>query len=370
MNGLWQGIKTCQTPTPTLKSVRRMPNLAGALQEISRRPVGCDGLRVEAFQDPLGYLRWDPNLLDLYPELRPLETLQEAIAYSQEPDPAQEIVVDGHRRVQRSTVPDRIIQRALSRKLQRVLDPYLAPSSWGYRHARSPERAIVEVRNHVRAGAHWVLKTDVEDFFPSVDRHILQTQLRASISDEALCDFLMKVISPVLLANNRSFIQTAGLPQGNGITPFLANLYLHGLDMAVAGLQYFRYVDDILVLGQTRQEVLQAKRLIERLLNRLHLHLNVRKTFVCDIYRQPVVFLGYELRGGNVYPPAEAATRFKRKLQFRGQKARQNLMLGFVRRFRVGSVRKLFRRLDRELVQLYPPGLTLVGLLEGRFVSW
>jgi len=364
VNDLSQGIKAVHAPTPTLKSVRRMPNLIKALSEVNRRPVGCDGIRWEGFGEPLAYLRWNPNFLDLFPDLQPLKNLQERIAYSEEPDPAEEVVVDRGRVVQRSTVADRIIQRTVARKLRLSFDRFLAPGCWGYRPGRSTEQAIVEVRSCIRAGAHWAFKTDVENFFPSVDRAILYAQLRATIPDQDLCDFLMKMISPVLLSRKSSVFQVAGLPQGNGITPFLANFYLHGLDIALAELKYFRYVDDILVLGRTRQEVLQAQHRIQELLGQLHLQLNNQKTYVRDLYRQSVTYLGYEIRGGNLYPPEKAITRFKQELQGRGQEDRKNLMDSFVRRFRVGPVRKLFRRLDRDLIQLYPPGLTLVGLLE------
>jgi hypothetical protein len=41
-------------------------------------------------------------------------------------------------------------------------------------------------------------------------------------------------------------------------------------------------------------------------------------------------------------------------------------MEAFANRYRVGRVRKLFRRLDRELRQYYPSGITLTGLLDRR----
>lgn len=365
VNDVSLGINIVGVPAPTLRSVRRMPNLERALREVSRRPVGCDGIRWESFADPLGYVRWDPNLLDLSPELQPLRHIQERIAHSDEPDPVEEILVDGRRLVQRGTVWDRVIQRAIARKLLICFDPCFAPGSWGYRPVRSPERAIVEVRNQIRAGAHWAFRTDIQRFFHNVNRDILAAQLRAAVPDQSLCEYLLRAISPMVLSRRGSGLQHTGLPEGNGVTPFLANLHLHGLDVACSGLAYFRYVDDILVLGRTLNEVLQANAFIKLILNRFHLRLNEEKTYIRDLYREPVVFLGYELRGGNVYPPEQAIARFREKLtKFRGQEARRGLMVGFVRRFGIGPVRKLFRRLDRELVQLYPPGLSLVGLLE------
>jgi RNA-directed DNA polymerase len=49
---------------------------------------------------------------------------------------------------------------------------------------------------------------------------------------------------------------TSGSPQGAVISPLLANLYLHELDveMRQAGLVMVRYADDAVVLCRTREE--------------------------------------------------------------------------------------------------------------------
>ena len=40
-------------PGPSLQSVRRMRNLISARDEINPRPVGVDGIRLEAYKNPL-----------------------------------------------------------------------------------------------------------------------------------------------------------------------------------------------------------------------------------------------------------------------------------------------------------------------------
>ena len=99
------------------------------------------------------------------------------------------------------------------------------------------------------------------------------------------------------------------------------------------------------------------------------MQLNEEKSFIRDLYRESLVFLGYELRGGNLYPPQEAVDRLQKKMRIRGQEARLTLMKGFVRRYSIGPVRKLFRRIDRSLNQLYPPGISLTGVLDAMQVS-
>jgi reverse transcriptase-like protein len=363
---LLRGIGKASSTGPTLRSVRRMSNLLAARSEINRRPVGVDGFPYEAYVNPRDYARWDPNLLLAY-DCDPMVYLQEefVFCFRYQPDPTEPIKVNG-RVVERGTVANRIVDRSVARKLSANLDSYFSDRSWAYRPGRSTETAILEVRRAIRGGAHWALKTDIKHFFPSINRRILELQLRDSIADQRLCEFILGAIAPLILVDPwTQWVRTGGLPQGNGLSPFLSNLYLHRLDEACSYFEYFRFADDILALGSSREEVLEVQHFIERLLAQLGLRFNEEKTFIRDVYRGPVVFLGYEIRGGNVYPPKEAIARLRRKLRFREQGARKALMMQFVRRFQIGPVRKLFRRLDRELHRLYPPGLTLTGLLDG-----
>jgi hypothetical protein len=340
-----------------------LKNVSAALHEISRRPVGIDEFPYEAFLDPIGHVRWNPNLLDAYPELNPLKTIQESLIECPIPDASKAFRVE-NRNLERGTVENRIRERAITKKLTSNLDRYLNDRSFGYRTGRSPETAILEVRKAVRDGAHWALKVDFVAFFESIDRRVLESQLRETIADEALCDAVRAVTSPAVVIHGRTMERRNGLPQGNGLSPWLSNLYLNAFDEACSHLEYFRYADDILVLGRSGEEVTEALKHIRRLVRSLGLRLNQKKTFIRDLYRQPLVFLGYQLRGRHIYPPKEAIHRLQQKLEFRGTRDRKALLTSFVARFHFGRVRKLFRRLDRQLVHLYPPGLSLVSLLE------
>jgi hypothetical protein len=365
MNRLFQGIGKDGAQGATLNAVRRLKNVNAALQELNRRPVGIDGIPHVGYVDSLGYSRWNPNILDAVPNFyNPLELIQEKILYyyCYEPDQVERFVVNG-REVESGTVSNRIIERAIARKLSTNFDAAFSDSSYGFRPGRSPEMAIRNVRVAIRQGAHWAFKTDIRAFFENIDRGILIRQLVGSNIDPPLVRLTLAAITSHLGCYG---YRKNGLPQGNIICPFLSNLYLHGFDKACARYKYFRYADDILVLGRTREELLRAEACIEKWLTRLRLSLNPKKTFAVDLYRDPVVFLGFEIRGGNLYPPAKAIKTLADGLQFRGQKSRRALMEAFANRYRVGRVRKLFRRLDRELRQYYPSGITLTGLLDRR----
>jgi hypothetical protein len=342
-----------------------MKNLVAALDEINRRPIGYDGLPYAAYAHPGEYSRLDPRILWAYEDADPLRYLQEEIELGEqyEPLPTEPILIKG-RLVERGTVASRIIERAASRKLSSNLDKYLSDKSWGYRSGRSPELAMLQVRAAIRKGAHWALKTDVSAFFPSIDRSILEAQLTSFIPDTRLCQFLMNAVKPVILdvKTLRRWERIDGLPQGNGLSPCLSNLYVDPVDQACSHLAYFRFADDLLILGSSRQEVLEAQHLLETHFAHLKLQLNPAKTTICNLYHKSLIFLGYELRGGNPYPPKKAILKLQHKLQFRGQSARREMMESFARRYGMGPVRKLFRRIDRVSHQWYPKGITLTGI--------
>ena len=365
IRSLNRGLGLRSSTGPTLRSVRRMPNLMRALCEINRRPIGVDGIPWEAFVNPRAYALWNPHFLEEF-GLKPLRNVQSRMAFGGIPDPAKEVRVK-KRVVQCGTVANRIIERAIARKLQINLDRNFSNASWAYRPGRSAAEAIKQIRHCVRRGVQWALTTDISHFFDSIDRLILTEQLQDTIADEYLCELIIEVISPcVFCLDGEIRFQETGVPQGNGLSPILSNLHLHQFDVVCSSFWHcYRYADDILVLGHTKREVLKARDSIRRLLCLLGLKLNRQKTFIKDLHREPVVFLGFEIRGGNIYPPEERILRLERKLKIRGQpEERINLMKGFVNRYRVGPVRKLFRRVDQRLHRLYPPGVTLVGLLD------
>jgi hypothetical protein len=219
--------------------VRRLKNLNHALAEISRRVVGIDGFPYEAFAQPRDYFRWDPNILDSYPDL-PIKTLQGSLADAlmYQHDCTQGFRLKP-RLIERGTVQNMIIERAISRKLNLSLDQDFSENSWGFRPGRSPEKAILEVRGHIRAGAHWAFKTDIDHFFQSISRTILLEKLQTWIEDPDLRELIATVISPGVVLGGITHNRNSGLPQGNGVSPFLGNIYLHDFDRAFSSFIFF-----------------------------------------------------------------------------------------------------------------------------------
>ncbi len=87
-----------------------------------------------------------------------------------------------------------------------------------------------------------------------------------------------------------------GTPQGAVISPLLANIYLHPVDVAMqqAGFQLVRYADDMVVLCRTREEAEAALAKLKELIEGRGLQLHPDKTRLAHLMERPgFQFLGY-----------------------------------------------------------------------------
>lgn len=97
-------------------------------------------------------------------------------------------------------------------------------------------------------GTAYCLKLDVRKFYPSINHEILKQVVRVKIKDPDLLWLLDEIID-----------SADGVPIGNYLSQYLANLYLSELDHLIKeqlGVRYYyRYADDIVVLGSNKEEL-------------------------------------------------------------------------------------------------------------------
>lgn len=154
----------------------------------------------------------------------------------------------------------------------------------------------------------YYLKVDIANFFVSIDKerllplldeHIHEPWWRAFAHELVLHDPRVDVFvqgDPARLAliqpHKSLFNQpaTRGLPIGNLLSQFSANVYMNVIDQhAKHDLRlrhYLRYVDDILAMHESADVLLRAKESLEEVLHdELGLKLNPRKTIIQPVDR-------------------------------------------------------------------------------------
>lgn len=94
-------------------------------------------------------------------------------------------------------------------------------------------------------GTKYCLKIDATKFYPSIDHDIMKIIIRKKIKDQKLLSLLDKYID-----------SAPGMPIGNYLSQYMANLYLSYFDhWAKEDLKvqyYFRYCDDVVILAKDK----------------------------------------------------------------------------------------------------------------------
>ncbi|MCW3109327.1 MAG: hypothetical protein JWQ09_3833 [Segetibacter sp.] len=119
---------------------------------------------------------------------------------------------------------------------------------------------------------------DIKGYYDNIIKDTLILKVRGIIDDEYVFDIVKKVLE------SYSFSGTPerGLPQGPAYARAMANLYLNEFDKDICSKAsyYFRYVDDLFILFQTKQQAEEVLILLTQKLGDLGLELS------CDVDKE------------------------------------------------------------------------------------
>ncbi len=135
---------------------------------------------------------------------------------------------------------DRVVHHALMNLLEPPLDRTFIHDSYACRKGKGVHAAVTRVQGWMQR-CPYLLKLDVQSYFPSIDQGILKAQLRRRIKDPGCLWLLDRIIDtappPDRLPSPfpgddllTPLEHPTGLPIGNLTSQFLANLYLDGFD--------------------------------------------------------------------------------------------------------------------------------------------
>ena len=124
---------------------------------------------------------------------------------------------------------DKLVQEVVRIILESIYEPTFADTSHGFRPAKSCHTALEQIQRTF-AGANWFVEGDIQACFDSFDHHVLIDVLRRRIDDEAFITLMWKFLKAGYMEQWQYNKTYCGTPQGSGISPILANIYLHELD--------------------------------------------------------------------------------------------------------------------------------------------
>jgi RNA-directed DNA polymerase len=214
------------------------------------------------------------------------------------------------------TMKDRALQALAKLGLEPQWESTFEENSYGFRPARSCHDAIQAIFNAIKQKSKYVLDADIAGCFDNIDHDKLLDKLNTY--PELRWQVKAWLKSGVM--ENKDLIATdKGTPQGGVISPLLANIALHGMELEVKkyartlkgdkknneySLSLIRYADDFVILHKDLEVILQCKVIIENWLEEIGLELKPSKTKMSHTLNEYEGNIGFDFLGFNIrqYP--------------------------------------------------------------------
>jgi len=208
---------------------------------------------------------------------------------------------------------DRIVHHAVVRVLTPVYEPLFIHDSYATRPAKGTHAAVLRARELLR-NYPWYFKSDIEKYFESVDHGVLLEILHRKLKDRRFLDLMERII-------RNAPVPGKGLPIGNLTSQFLANVYLDRFDhMLRDGLKargYIRYMDDLVLFGDSRRYLAELRTPVEEYLSE-KLGLELKASATClNRSSHGLSFLGMRIFRGLIRVKRENRRRSIRRLKER-----------------------------------------------------
>ncbi len=230
------------------------------------------------------------------------------------------------------TIADRVVQAAVKIVIEPLFEASFKDFSYGFRPRKSAQQALREVYKWLNFKCRWVVDADLKSYFDTIPHDKLLLSVRTRVIDRSVVKLISMWLKAGVMEDMQVRTDVTGTPQGGVISPLLANLYLHWLDSVWVNKGFgnrqhdahiVRYADDFVILcGKNPDKYLgEAKKVLDR----LGLTLNAKKTRIVDATKEPFDFLGHRFavqpskRTGKLktyyYPTPKAMKAVKKKIR-------------------------------------------------------
>jgi len=274
------------------QSIFSKASLFEALKLIKSKGSGLDKEVLEEFKKDA-----KQNIDELYQELQ---------GGSYAPQPIKKIAIPKNktefRPIALASVRDKVVQRALVNILEPYFDKLMSNKSYGYRRDKSPLKAIGRCKDFINRGYFWVYKTDIDNYFETINHDRLLNILEGQIEDKKI----VRLISLYLQNGgfkNRNYIEhDEGVHQGDILSPLLSNIYLNEMDRFLERkeVEFVRYADDFVLFFKKEKNIEKRVSELKEFLKTLSLKIGDDKSYQANVFERGFSFLGIYFRDKHI----------------------------------------------------------------------
>jgi RNA-directed DNA polymerase len=199
------------------------------------------------------------------------------------------------------TMRNRAEQALAKLALEPEWEAQFEPNSYGFRPGRSAQDAIGAIFNSISHKAKYVLDADIAACFDKISHSAVLAKLQTFPKMRRAIRAWLKA---GVVDGNDLFPTTEGSPQGGVISPLIANVALHGLEMTVAKAhakaKVIRYADDLVVLHSDLTVIEAARETVDEWLAEMGLALKPSKTTITHTLNEHEGQVGFDFLGFHV----------------------------------------------------------------------
>jgi len=274
-----------------LESIVTKRNLFEAYKRVKKNKGshGIDGMRVDEL---LPYLETHAN-----------QVIESLLDGTYKPKPVRRVEIPkpdgGIRLLGVPTVLDRMIQQAISLKLNDIFEPVFSDNSYGFRPKRSCHMALMKSKEFINEGNKVVVDMDLEKFFDRVNHDILMNRIARRVTDKRVLKLIRQYLVSGIMLNGIVVKSEEGTIQGGPLSPLLSNILLDDFDKELErrGHKFVRYADDCNIYVKSKRAGERVLKSVTLYLDKeLKLKVNQEKSAVGNPTKRK--FLGYSFYYG------------------------------------------------------------------------
>lgn len=187
------------------------------------------------------------------------------------------------------TVSDRVAQMVIREELEQIVEPQFSDNSYGYRPGRGTHQALAKCRENC-LHYDWVIDLDIKGFFDNIDHELLLKALRHYTDRKHIHLYVERWLKADIVLPDGSIRKnsTKGTPQGGGISPVLANIFLDivfdkWMEKHYPDIAFERYADDAVIHCRNFKQALRLLEAVKARLKqcRLEAHRDKTKIVYC-----------------------------------------------------------------------------------------
>lgn len=214
--------------------------------------------------------------------------------------------------------PDRIVHHAIMNILEPIWMSVFTADTYSCIKGRGIHAVVRKLKTALRDRGNTThcLKLDIRKFYPSIDHNVLKNIIRRKIKDADLLALLDSVID-----------SAPGVPIGNYLSQYFANLYLAYFDhwiKEVKGVKYYyRYADDIVILSDSKDALHCLFSDIKHYLQ-ISLKLDIKANYqIFPVEARGIDFVGYRFYHTHVLLRKSIKKNFAKAVKKAGKYSRQ-----------------------------------------------